>query len=214
MKESSVSRIRPEEVARRLSEGHIAVVPTETVYGLAVIPGNPDALKRVYNIKGRPREFNLPVVIGSETQLAKLAVDFNELAGQLAKTFWPGPLTLVLGFVANSARPTWLEGRVEVAVRFPAHEFLCQVAQIAGPFFLTSANAHGLGPFRTAKKALDSLTGAVDFVVDGGTITSTPSTIVNVRTTPGRIERIGAIDLAMLAEFVNAGSVVVATESL
>ena len=206
------SQVTADDVAAWLSGGAIVVLPTETVYGLAAKPGTASSIRRIFELKGRPRELNLPVLIGSTDQLTELGVDFNETARRLANAFWPGPLTIVMGFRPDRARPAWLSGRVEVAIRLPAFQLLRTVANTAGPILLTSANGHGTGPKDVAREAVDSLHGTPDFVVDGGTLASTPSTIVNTRRSPARIERMGAITAADLREFIESRTVVVGSE--
>lgn len=186
------------EIARWLTAGAVVIVPTETVYGLAITPGNAARVRRMFELKARPEELNLPVVIGAVDQLHGLGVDFNDRAKLLADHFWPGPLTLVLGFSGDDVRPEWLAGRAEVAIRFPGMALLREVALAAGPLLLTSANAHGTGPKRIAAEAAASLKGEVDYIVDGGLLSDTPSTIVNMRHTPARIERVGAVSAAEL----------------
>jgi L-threonylcarbamoyladenylate synthase len=195
------------EIAEWLAGGSVVILPTETVYGLAIKPGDVAAAQRVFELKARPRDFNLPVVIGRTDQLADLGVDFNETARALAERFWPGPLTLAMGFRADAERPEWLAGRIEVAIRFPDMKLLRDVAIAGGPILLTSANAHGTGAKQVASEAVDSLHGAVDYVVDGGTLSPTPSTIVNVRLAPAVIERVGALTTDDLKEFIEQGTV-------
>lgn len=204
----AASAVEGQEVARWLASGAVVILPTETVYGLAIKPGDPATAQRVYELKSRPRDFNLPVVIGAIDQLASLGVDFNDTARQLAERFWPGPLTLAMGFRADAERPSWLAGRIEVAIRFPDMRLLRDIATAGGPILLTSANAHGTGPKQVAREAVESLHGAVDYVVDGGTLSPTPSTIVNVRLIPAVIERIGALTTTDLQQFIDNGTVV------
>ena len=182
------------EVARRLKDGAVALLPTETVYGLAALPDFEEAMQRIYRLKGRPGGLKLPVVVGNVDQLDGLGVAFCRNARLLAQAFWPGPLTLVMGFSINLTRPRWLAGRQEVAIRMPALDLLREVALACGPFFLTSANRHGDGEKTTVKDALKSLLAAPDLVVDGGRLSPQPSTIVNTRMQPICIERCGAID--------------------
>jgi L-threonylcarbamoyladenylate synthase len=204
----AAERATAEEISRWIASGAVLIVPTETVYGLAIRPGDPDAAQRVFNLKARPRDFNLPVVIGDVSQLADLGVDFNATAQHLASRFWPGPLTLVMGFRQAAPRPAWLAGRIEVAIRFPDIKLLRDAALAAGPILLTSANAHGTGAKNVAADAVASLRGPVDYVVDAGVLSPTPSTIVNVRLSPAVIERTGALTESDLQEFIAAGEVV------
>ena len=120
-------------------------------------------------------------------------------ADALARTWWPGPLTLAFGFELSAARPAWLEGRDEVAVRIPDHEFLRAVLHDTGVLLVTSANTHGTPTPLTADDVTDGLDGAVDLVVDGGRLSDVPSTLVNVRHEDAVVEREGAISREQVA---------------
>ncbi len=196
-----LAEVSAREVAGWLAGGAAVVLPTETVYGLAVRPGEASR-ERVVRLKGRPRDLNLPIVVGSVDQVSALAIDLSEEAEKLAKAFWPGPLTVVMGFSSATGRPPWLEGRREAAIRMPGLRLLRDVALLAGPFLLTSANAHGEGAKTTAAEAVASLRGQVDFVVDGGRLAPLPSSIVNVRRRPPVIERLGAVSAEEIADAI------------
>jgi L-threonylcarbamoyladenylate synthase len=84
------------EAAAALKAGHLVAFPTETVYGLGADARNPEAVKRVYEVKGRPTDHPLIVHISSINQLDKWAIDIPEHAINLARKFWPGPMTLIL----------------------------------------------------------------------------------------------------------------------
>jgi L-threonylcarbamoyladenylate synthase len=204
-----VANVTAEQVAGWLDAGATVILPTETVYGLAVKAGVSASAERVFELKGRPSSFNLPVVIGDVAQLDSLGLDFNGTARALARRFWPGPLTIVMGFAADRPRPPWLDGRDEVAIRFPEPKLLRDVASAAGPLLMTSANRHGAGATNVASEAAESLNGQADYVVDGGTLSPVPSTIVNVRVSPAHVERMGAVTAEHLAEFIAQKKVVV-----
>ncbi len=187
------------EIARWLARGSVVILPTDTVYGLAVQPGSPAGVQRVFELKGRPRSLNLPILIGTTRQLEALGVEADEAVRRLTERFWPGPLTIVTGFAPESRRPDWLAGREEVALRIPDFQLVRETAEAAGPILATSANAHGTPTRLVAAEAAASLHGAVDLVVDGGTLSPVPSTLVNMRLSPPRIERLGAIPEAEIA---------------
>lgn len=203
--------------AEVLSGGGVIVVPTDTVYGLAALPAFPRAVDRIFTLKDRARDVNLPIIIGEVSQLDQLGVAVPPVGRKLAETFWPGALTIAFGFGGDShrddrpapgeeeseatrgtARPEWLAGRVEVAVRLPDHPFLQQLAAKVGPMAVTSSNRHGQPTATKAHAATESLTELPDLLVDGGTLSATPSTLVNVRSSPARVEREGAIGLQAL----------------
>ncbi len=194
-----------EEIAAVMAGGGAVVLPTETVYGLAIAAGHASALGRAYALKGRPREMNLPVVVGSVDQVEKLGLGANDRVRRLADQFWPGPLTLILGFRAGGRRPAWLDGRDEVAVRFPEPSLLREIAIAGGPYLMTSANRHGEPSAIRALAAARSLMGRVEMVVDAGALSPVPSTILNLRASPPCIERVGAISPDRLEAALDAG---------
>ena len=176
-----------------LRAGGVAVVPTDTVYGLAARPGDADAVQAVFRVKGRPEGMHLPVLAASVAQVRALGVAFTPAAAVLARWWWPGPLTLAFGFDVGPDRPAWLAGREEVAVRIPEHDFLRALLERTGVLVVTSANPHGAPTPRTAHDVAASLGPAVDLVVDGGRLEGVPSTLVNVRGPEPEVEREGAI---------------------
>ncbi len=196
---STATRIvRADDEGRRLAVdvlrgGGVAVVPTDTVYGLAAQPAEAEAVKAVYRIKDRPEGLHLPVLAASAAQVRALGVTFTSGAEALARRWWPGPLTLAFGFDTRLHRPAWLEGRTEVAVRVPDHHFLQALLEQTGVLLVTSANPHGAPTPRTAPDVAAALGLSVDLVVDGGPLRDVPSTLVNVRGREPSVEREGSI---------------------
>jgi L-threonylcarbamoyladenylate synthase len=182
-----------EAAASSLRAGEVIVVPTDTVYGVAALPSLPSAVQGIYAAKDRPTTQHLPVMAGTLEQVRQLGLHLNERAAVLAGRWWPGPLTLVLGFEVDQPRPDWLATREEVAVRIPDHPFLLSLLQETGALLVTSANQHGSVTPPTAEEAAGELGGWVSLMVDGGTLQSVPSTLVNVRTGTAVVEREGAI---------------------
>ena len=182
--------------AEVLRSGGVAVVPTDTVYGLAARPGDADAVQAVFQAKGRPEGMHLPVLAASVAQVRALGVAFNSAAEVLAERWWPGPLTLAFGFEPGLERPGWLAGREEVAVRIPDHDFLRALLGQTGVLVVTSANPHGAPTPRTAHDVAASLGPSVDLIVDGGPLKDVPSTLVNVRGPEAAVQREGAISRA------------------
>ncbi len=181
-----------------LRSGGVAVLPTDTVYGLAARPGDQSAVQAVFRAKGRPEGMHLPVLAASVAQVRALGVSFNFAAEVLAACWWPGPLTLAFGFDPGLERPGWLAGRAEVAVRIPGHDFLRALLEQTGVLVVTSANPHGAPTPRTAHEVGGSLGDGVDLIVDGGTLEDVPSTLVNVHGPEAAVEREGAISQAKI----------------
>jgi L-threonylcarbamoyladenylate synthase len=179
--------------AEVLRAGGVAVVPTDTVYGLAARPDDVDAVRAIYRAKGRPEGMHLPVLAASVEQVRALGVTFTPEADTLARRWWPGPLTLAFGFATDGVRPPWLDGRTEVAVRIPDHDFLRGLLESTGALVVTSANPHGAPTPRTAEDVTTGLGSSVDLVVDDGPLRDVPSTLVNVHDVHSVVEREGAI---------------------
>jgi L-threonylcarbamoyladenylate synthase len=188
--------------ADALRAGRVVVVPTDTVYGLAARPDDPRAVQAVFEAKGRPEGMHLPVLAASLEQVRALGIELTVAAQKLAERWWPGPLTLAFGFASGGARPEWLEGRDEVAVRIPDHDFLRGLLAETGVLLVTSANPHGAPTPRTADDVAAGLGDAVRLIVDGGELTEVPSTLVNVRGANAAVERQGAIAEHEIADAV------------
>jgi len=186
--------------AEWLLQGGVAVVPTDTVYGLAARPDQVDAERAVYRMKGRPEGMHLPVLAASVAQVRRLGVAFTPGAEALARRWWPGPLTMAFGFEPELDRPSWLEGRAEVAVRVPDHDFLRGLLEHTGVLVVTSANPHGAPTPRRAHDVAACLGSTVALVVDGGELHDVPSTLVNVNGPEASVEREGALSRTAIAD--------------
>ena len=196
MKRPDPERDEIEKIAACLLGGGIALLPTDTVYGLAVHPAFPDAVERLFQLKHRSRSRQLPVMIASEDELAGLGVRVTAAAGRLLRSsLVPGAVTFVLGF-GGGLVPRWLAGREEVAIRIPDDDRMLAVLRRTGPLLVTSANLHGASTPESLADAMAQLDGAPDIAIDGGTLNTVPSTLVNCRSDPPAVEREGAIPTA------------------
>ena len=166
-----------------LREGGVIAFPTDTVYGLAVLPGGES---KVYELKGRPEERPLILMV-AEPAAAEAFVEVDRRARTFMERWWPGPLTLVLP-----------AGERTLGVRIPDHPLALELLRSAGPLMTTSANRHGEPPALTAEEAarLPGLAG----VLDGGRVPGgEPSTVISL--VPGReliVVREGAISSHLL----------------
>ena len=151
---------------RVAANGGVIVFPTDTLYGMACDPRNPEALARVYNIKGRSAQKALPVLVGGLDQLVEIVSEVPEKARHLLETFWPGPLTIVLP--KQPGLPAELTPYPGVAVRMPNHPFALALLQAFGPLAVTSANLSDHANPGTAEEVLVQLGNSVDLVIDGG----------------------------------------------
>ena len=200
LRESHVESIRL--VAKCLENGGVALLPTDTVYGLAAMPTFDEAVGRIFSLKGRPRDVNLPIMVASPHALQALGFDINEAARRLLDSpLVPGSLTLALGFL-DAPAVSWLQGREEAAVRIPDDEWLLSLLREVGPLLVTSANCHGADTPESMEGVLFQLQDRPDIAVDGGFLRSIPSTLVNCRLNPPVVERVGAIPAFAVLEYL------------
>jgi tRNA threonylcarbamoyl adenosine modification protein (Sua5/YciO/YrdC/YwlC family) len=192
------------EAAEALRAGSVVALPTDTVYGLAVDPWQPEAVARLFSLKERPPDVALPVVIGGLDQAGPLTGRLTGSARRLADQYWPGPLTLVVpraeGFDADLGGPP--TARRTVGVRWPDHPLIQALCRELGPLALTSANRHGAPPATTALDVMAAFPGPgdLDVILDGGVCDGVPSTVVECRGTVTRCLREGAIPWTSLSD--------------
>jgi L-threonylcarbamoyladenylate synthase len=156
------------EAVAILARGGLVAFPTETVYGLGADAQNPAAVRRIFAVKGRPAQHPLIVHIASAAELPRWVAEVPPAAVELARRFWPGPLTVVL---RRSPRiPLEVTGGLEtVALRVPAHPVAQELLQRFGSAIAApSANRFGSVSPTTAQHVRDDLGDAVDLVLDGG----------------------------------------------
>lgn len=185
------------EAARLVLAGEPVAVPTETVYGLAADATNAEAVARIYAAKGRP-SFNPLIVHVANLAAAERIGVFNDPARELAKSHWPGPLTLVVPLrPAAGIASLVTAGLSTIALRVPAHPAMQALLRACDrPLAAPSANASGrISPTR-ASHVLASLKGRIPLVIDGGaTECGIESTIVAATDGALRLLRRGPIEV-------------------
>ncbi len=185
--------------AKALSEGKLVAFPTETVYGLGANALNTDAVKKIYEAKGRPSDNPLIVHIAEVSKLNELVAEIPEAASVLIEAFWPGPLTMV--FKKSNLVPDIITAGLDtVAVRMPDNHIARKLIREAGvPVAAPSANISGRPSPTTYKHVFDDLYGRIEYIIDGGPCqVGVESTVLDVTTDIPIILRPGGITLEML----------------
>jgi L-threonylcarbamoyladenylate synthase len=167
------------EAIRALEAGRAIIMPTDTVYGLAVMPGIPGAIEELFRIKGRSEDKPIPV-LGSTTRGLSGVASFDERAHAVAERFWPGPLTIVLPRAPGFSAPLGPPSARGVGVRVPAFAPALELLGLAGALAVTSANLSGESPATTVDQAKATFESHVDIYVDGGTCSGRPSSVVSL----------------------------------
>jgi len=178
---------------RMLRAGGVVAYPTDTLYGLAVDPRLDAAAGRLFDIKGRAEGQAIPLVAADLHQALAAGV-FSPRALRLARTFWPGPLTLVVR-AHPGLSPYVLAGGTTIGIRVPAHPVArALAARLGGPITATSANPSGRPPAAAAGALDPGVTAALDAVLDAGPAPGgLPSTLVDVTSADVRLLRAGAV---------------------
>jgi L-threonylcarbamoyladenylate synthase len=156
------------KASKLLKAGNVVAIPTETVYGLAANVFDEKAVKKIFEIKGRPLFNPLIVHIKSIEELQNVATNIPPKAWILANYFWPGALTLVLP--KKKTIPYFVTARKEtVGVRVPSHPVaLALLEEVDFPLAAPSANPFGYISPTTPRHVYEQLQGAIPFIVDGG----------------------------------------------
>ena len=177
-----------------LRQGGLVAFPTDTVYGLGVGVNIPQAVERVYQVKGRPANMALPLLLADISQINEVAEPVPSIAWLLAKKFLPGALTMVLPR-SKSVPDTITAGSETVAIRIPDHPVpVALVRGLGMPIVGTSANLSGKPSALTAGDVYSQFGDKVDLVIDGGRCPGgRESTIIDVTGKVPVILREGAI---------------------
>lgn len=183
-----------DEAAEIIKSGGLVAVPTETVYGLAGNGLDEEAVKQIYEVKGRPQIKPLSLMVPGAEAMDRYCEDVPQGARLLAERFWPGPLTIVLkakGFTPSIV----LAGGDTVGLRCPDHPMTLELLKKAGvPFAAPSANPSGEESPKTAQKVQDYFEGRIGGIIDGGECgIGRESTIISMAQKPYRILRQGAL---------------------
>ena len=170
-----------EQCAAIISKGGVIAYPTETSYGLGCDATNPQAIKKIYEIKGRDEANPLPIVVG-DLRMAEEYCEVDDRTKKLVRAFMPGPLTLVVKKKHGKLPEELSPSEKGVAFRIPAKEFARIMVQEAGvPVVSTSANFSGKSPIYKFDELKETFNGKVDMIIDGGNLPPVrPSTIIDL----------------------------------
>lgn len=188
-----------DEAAAILRDGGLLGIPTETVYGLGADGLNEEAVAHIFEAKGRPQDNPLILHIPDASWLERYCKDIPLTAYQLAKAYWPGPMTMILkrkDIVPDAVTA----GLDTVGMRCPAHPLCREIIAASGvPVAAPSGNTSGRPSPTTAQHMLEDMDGKIDAIVDGGSCSvGVESTIIDLTETPARLLRPGGITLEQL----------------
>jgi len=189
-----------EQILSFLRAGGVIAFPTDTAYGLGADPFNDGAVRRIFEIKGRPETKPILLLVSS-MEMANRVVTFSEKAVALAERFWPGPLTMVLP-ARETVSSGITAGTGTVGIRWADAPFAQRLlTAFDRPITATSANLAGRPSTVTIAEVREQLGESLDLVVDGGTLPARGgSTLSDLTAIPARLLREGPIPEAELSD--------------
>ncbi len=195
-----------EVAAAALAAGEVVAVPTDTVYGLAVMPRSETARRALFELKGRPEQLALPVLVPSAEAAMALAAAGPRRGDleRLAAAFWPGAVTVVVPLDPAAGLLLGGDG-ASVGLRCPGHRLLLALLERTGPLAVTSANRHGEPPCTTAAAVRVAFPGGLGAVLDGGRCDGTPSSVVSLTGPAPVLLRAGPVGLDEVRAVLGAG---------
>ncbi|MEJ6348286.1 L-threonylcarbamoyladenylate synthase [Holzapfeliella sp. He02] len=188
-----------------LADGQLVAFPTETVYGLGADATNDEAVQNVYRAKGRPSDNPLIVHVNSIEMVKSYAKELSKTAQQLMKTFWPGPLTIILPIKPGSLPKHVTGGLKTVAFRMPDNPLTLElITQFNRPIVGPSANTSTKPSPTTAQHVYHDLKGKIAAILDGGqTQIGLESTVIDLSVEQPIILRPGKISQKALQEVLH-----------
>lgn len=180
--------------------GDVIAFPTDTVYGLAALPGDAAAVKKLFAAKQRPAEKAIPILLADPADLLKVAANISPPARRLFERYWPGPLTLVVRRSPAFRDASDPDENETVAVRVPAYAPARELIRRAGgALAVTSANKSGQPAATTAAEVVKQLGRRIPLVLDGGPVEGgAESSIVDCSRDRPRLLREAALSRAEL----------------
>ena len=193
------------EAVKKILEGEIIFIPTDTVYGIAASPYNNKAIKKIFSIKKRSINNSL-VLLCSNYKMAKKYAVFNKIADNLIKNFWPGPLTLILRKKSSlKISRKWISKNNSIGIRIPDHNVPIKIIEKCNfPIFCTSANISSKKSCRNIKDIVKNFKNKkITVINDGKTKFGLDSTIIDVTKNKINILRNGYINKKKLKNLIN-----------
>lgn len=190
-------------IKETIQSGELIAFPTETVYGLGADGLNEEAVKKIFQVKGRPQDNPLILHIENMEMLKELVEGDLSKAKDLIDKFWPGPLTLVLK--KSKIVPEIITAGLDtVAIRMPNNEIALEIIKISNrPIAAPSANISGRPSPTDAKTCMEDLEGKIPLIIDGGnTLVGLESTVLDITGEIPTILRPGAITLEDIQEIL------------
>lgn len=159
-----------QEIINRLNQNQVAVLPTDTIYGIHCKALNQPLVNRIYEIKQRPENMPLITAVSDKKDLELFDVEVGDFEKEQIQKFWPGPNTLIFKTKSGETK----------SFRLPDNEFLISILKETGPLISTSSNISGKPSARNIQEAINYFEEKIDFYVDSGELNNPPSNVYDL----------------------------------
>jgi len=191
---SAVYKISDEKLISGLKKGKIAVIPTDTLYGMVASVFKKKAVEKIYRIQKRNRKKPCIILIQNLETLKLFGVKPDKETEKVLKKIWLGKVSVILD--CPEKKFAYLHrGTKTLAFRFPKKKDLLMLLKKTGPLIAPSANPESLKPAATIIEAKKYFGPAADFYVDGGKLKSKPSTLISLKNGLIEVRRLGAVKI-------------------
>lgn len=188
---SEIDNEKLEQISKQIKEGDVAVVPTDTIYGIIGNALNPKTVEKIYKLRKRSSSKPMIILVESENEIANLGIKLSSEQIEILSKLWPNPLSVVID--APIQKLSYLHrGKKSLAFRVPDDEFLLKLLKLTGPVVAPSANFEGQNPALNIDEAKKYFGDSVAFYIDGGELKSKPSTVAQLENSKLIILRKGA----------------------
>lgn len=182
-------------IAEQIKKGAIAVIPTDTIYGIITSALNQASVEKVYKLRKRNSTKPMIILVESEKQILDLGIELSSKEIELLLSIWPNPVSVVID--APIKKLNYLHrGKKTLAFRIPNNEWLTRFLKTAGPVVAPSANFEGEEPALTIRDARKYFKDSISFYIDDGEKKSKPSTVVRLQNDKLTVLREGAIKIS------------------
>lgn len=183
-----------------LKNGGVVIFPTDTVFCLGASAVIDSAVKKIFNIKQRPLDKALPILISSKDELENIADPIPDITWRLVDNFWPGGLTIVL-HMKKSFKTVAAAGKETIAIRIPNHYIpLALIKELGSPVTGTSANITGTGSITMTSEIRKQLEDKVDLIIEGDCFGGVESTIIDLTRDKLQVIRNGALPVEIIEQ--------------
>lgn len=181
-------------IARQIKTGAVAVIPTDTIYGITGSAFNKKTVEKIYRLRKRTSSKPMIILISGIEQITELGVKVTLKQKGILKKLWPNKVSVVLNCKSKSLQYLH-RGKKSLAFRLPDNQFLIKLLKITGPVVAPSANFEGEKPSENIARAKEYFKDSVSIYIDAGKVVSPPSTVVSLDKLKLTILREGAVKI-------------------